>query len=666
MLAAVLGLLISTSVLLGYTSGSVALVRVYPGLQGMSPLTAIGIACLSIALLPGLREIAAVVGCSSLISAGLAVCTLISRAITGQDALSLAVARFVFAFPVEQAGQTSAATAACLLMLATAQAASRSGNRPLCNSLIGITLIFTGVALLGYAYGVTDLYAIPIFNTMALHTALTLFILAAANSFRHASALWLQVLGSERSSYVGTRKRLLCIVLLPIGGWVVAQGIHHHILGPFAGIALLVVMLFLPLVALIVREGRAADALELAGRAKEAVQAQLSAALEAQLSEQREELEHQTLSRRSAEAAMHRAQRMEAVGQLTGGIAHDFNNLLMAVSGNLDLLKRKLPAEDKAYAYAERALLACDKGKKLTGQLLAFSRTQKLDVTCVEVQAVIASVRELLVNALGAQIRIEVDLPQAPVWVMTDSNQLELAVLNLALNARDAMPTGGVFRIQCLLPSDAAQPVPLRISDTGVGMAPEVLARAGEPFFTTKERGKGTGLGLAQVYGLCRQCQGDMKIISELGVGTTVEMVLPGGSPMAVLVEEGVPEYSIMATDASVGPLLIVDDDDEVRAVLADSLRQQGYEILEAANGVAALQLLDRIRPIAAIIDFIMPGMNGAEVARLALKLQPAMPIIFVSGYSDTLALDGIPNAVVLRKPINLDLFHCAVAAAVR
>ena len=368
--------------------------------------------------------------------------------------------------------------------------------------------------------------------------------------------------------------------------------------------------------------------------------------------------------RAKAEAALNRAQRMEAVGQLTGGIAHDFNNLLMAVGGNLQLLARRLEADHPARRYAENATAAVDKGAKLTAQLLAFSGTQKLDARPVELDPVLANARQLLGNALGPTINVHLQLDARGAWARTDPDQLELAILNLALNARDAMPEGGdltvasgACRARLGLEGDDGDYLSVRVTDTGQGMSAEVIEKSVEPFFTTKERGKGTGLGLAQVYGFVRQCGGDLRITSAMGRGSTIELLLPCAQPPAEP-----PPPTAEAPESAVAPatpvgrtLLVIDDDDGVRTVLVEALRAAGYTVAEACDGPTGLELLARLAPSAAIIDFIMPGMNGAEVARQARVQMPDIPLIFVSGYFDTIALDGISGALVVRKPVDLD-----------
>jgi CheY-like chemotaxis protein len=289
----------------------------------------------------------------------------------------------------------------------------------------------------------------------------------------------------------------------------------------------------------------------------------------------------------------------------------------------------------------------------------------------VELDPVLTGARDLIGSSLGPLIDITLALDTASAWTLTDPDQLELAILNLAVNARDAMPTGGTLRIEsgpCRIrlgdEADEGSYLSIRVIDDGGGMPEEVAAQAIEPFFTTKERDKGTGLGLAQVYGFVRQCGGDLRIVSAVGAGTSVEILLRCAEP---LLDGATPttrkNEEAAARSGSGREVLVVDDDDAVRAVIVDALTAAGFLVHEASSGAAGLSLLDTISPVAAVIDFLMPGMNGAEVARFAQQRRPGLPIVFVSGYSDTVALDGIMGAVVLRKPFDIGALDRALSS---
>ncbi|HEY8565436.1 MAG TPA: PAS domain S-box protein [Beijerinckiaceae bacterium] len=370
-----------------------------------------------------------------------------------------------------------------------------------------------------------------------------------------------------------------------------------------------------------------------------------------------------------AQDALRQAQKMEAVGQLTGGIAHDFNNLLGAVVGSFDLIRRKPTDVERVRRFAEAGLAAAERGAKLTGQLLAFSRAQRLELKPLIVADLVDGMRDLLARTLGPMIRLHVALDERRWPVLSDPTQLEMAVLNLCINARDAMPDGGDLTLRTALRQVGADPelepgayVELAVTDTGSGMSPEVLERAFDPFFTTKGIGKGTGLGLSQVYGIARQAGGAVRLESREGHGTTVRILLPR-TDAALHPDQaggglGQSEVGASAT------ILIVDDDPDIRRVLADSLDALGYRVVEAADGPAGLAALDAESPDLMMVDFAMPGMNGAEVARAARQRRPSLPIVFASGYADTAAIESAagPDTPVLRKPFRIHDLQAVVA----
>ena len=385
--------------------------------------------------------------------------------------------------------------------------------------------------------------------------------------------------------------------------------------------------------------------------------------LERLVIERTRSLEQAMEERKLTEAALARAQKMEAVGRLTGGIAHDFNNLLTAMVGSLELLQTRLVGDPRALHHAEVAVQAAERGAKLTAQLLAFSRQQRLDLRSVDVNALVRNMDGLLPRAVGSGVIVRFDLADAGGWAVADANQLELAILNLAINARDAMAEGGMLTVAtgCVPNEDPSQgsgeAIVISVTDTGSGMSPEVLAHAFEPFYTTKGLGKGTGLGLAQVYGIARQSGGDVRIESQSGRGTTVSILLPRVEPPAVATSAAVEDSAILAPSSRGArvPVLVIDDDPAVRETLVQGLEFDGFDVVEAADGRAGLALLERGAPAAlAVIDFAMPGMNGAETARAVQRLRPGLPIIFASGYAETAALDGISGAITLRKPFKI------------
>lgn len=371
---------------------------------------------------------------------------------------------------------------------------------------------------------------------------------------------------------------------------------------------------------------------------------------------------------RQAQDALRQSQKMEAVGQLTGGIAHDFNNLLQGVSGSLDLIRRNPSDVARVRRWAKAGLEATERGAKLTGQLLAFSRAQKLQLQPVNVSDLVGRINDLLTRTLGPMIELRLDLDHTRAAVCSDPTQLELAVLNLAINARDAMPGGGTLLITTRPVSIEQDPelepgeyLQLAVADTGAGMSPDIAARAFDPFFTTKEVGKGTGLGLSQVYGIAKQGGGTARIESRIGKGTAVRLFLRQTEDKVSGGEHTTSgEMAVVNRSARV---LVIDDDSDVRAFIIDSLNTLGFKTIEAADGPAGLAALDEFKPDLMMLDFAMPGMTGAEVAQAAWAKFPDLPIVFASGYADTAAIEKVAGgeATILRKPFRVDELHSVV-----
>jgi len=372
-----------------------------------------------------------------------------------------------------------------------------------------------------------------------------------------------------------------------------------------------------------------------------------------------------------AQEQLRQSQKMEALGQLTGGIAHDFNNLLTVVVGGLDIISKRAE-EGKVKRYADNALAAAERGARLTGQLLAFSRVQRLEVRPTYVAPLIQNMRPLLRNVLGPGISKKFELDEAMIPVMADPTQLEVAVLNLAINARDAMPDGGTLTfttrpVQISGESDVEDGdyIELCISDTGTGMPPEVVERAFEPFFTTKEVGKGTGLGLSMVYGMARQSGGAARIESAPGKGTSVKLLFRKADEAVSEAAAGIEEPVGATVPLAPISVLVIDDDPDVRGFIVASLEEQGYRVREASDGREGLKALEREIPDLVVLDFIMPGLSGADVARQIRSRHPQQPILFVSGYSETEAVKRTaPEAPLLAKPFRADALHKAVRGA--
>ena len=389
------------------------------------------------------------------------------------------------------------------------------------------------------------------------------------------------------------------------------------------------------------------------------------------LAEANDRLRQEMAARSAAEEALRQSQKMEALGQLTGGIAHDFNNLLQVVQGAFELIRRKADDTARVGTWAQNGIAAAERGASLTRQLLAFSRSQKLELRPFVVADLIGEMRELLVRTLGPDIKLSVELQEGRAMVMSDRTQLELAVLNLAINARDAMPAGGGLTIRTRLrsvpPGDpmlaAGEYVELSVADTGQGMSREVAERAFDPFFTTKGVGKGTGLGLSQVYGVARQAGGAAQIDSELGRGTVVRLMLLRSSAAAD-VAPGPGEPPPILAPAAGRTVLVVDDEAPVRALAAETLELLGYRVLQADSGAAALAVLEREVPDLMLFDYAMPDMNGAELAGLVRARLPDVPIVFASGHADTAAVEAAlgGQATILRKPFNMETLARIIA----
>ena len=373
--------------------------------------------------------------------------------------------------------------------------------------------------------------------------------------------------------------------------------------------------------------------------------------------------------RERAEAALRQSQKMEAVGQLTGGIAHDFNNMLTGVIGAIDIMKRRIASGrlDDLDRFMDAASVSAQRAAGLTARLLAFSRRQSLDSRPTDVNALIASLEDLLCRTMSEQISVSIlsagDIPPAVV----DANQLESAILNLAINARDAMPEGGALTLETsvtILDTKYCQTHPgampgryvvVAVSDSGVGMDEDTLAKVFDPFFTTKPVGQGTGLGLSMVYGFAKQSEGQVRIHSTPGHGTSVKLFLP------------VAQYGIVGEDDAPAPIhhgdgqtvLLVEDDESVRLLVREVLSELGYKAVEAAEAQSAIRLLDSGHKFDLMItDVGLPGMNGRQLAEVAREHLPALPILFVTGYAENAAIRAGflgTNMQMISKPFQIE-----------
>lgn len=366
-------------------------------------------------------------------------------------------------------------------------------------------------------------------------------------------------------------------------------------------------------------------------------------------------IERDITEQRALEARLRQSDKMQALGTLAGGIAHDFNNLLTAILGSLELAGPKVADQPRVKRLIDNATGAAQRGSTLTKRLLSFSRSRELRLRTVDANALIEGMSELFRSSLGGAVRVTTDLDPALPTTSIDPDQLELAILNLCINARDAMPEGGTIsvstrRVEISNDPDLAsgEYALLTVSDEGTGIPPELLQRVCEPFFTTKAVGQGTGLGLAMVFGLAQQVDGRLNITSAVGQGTRVELTLPSARE-EVFSEE--PKETEIAPAAAPGPahILVVDDDDEVRHVTASFLNHFGYTESEASDGASALAMMERTSFDLVVADLAMPGMTGIEFAAEVRQRFSEVPVLILTGHADAMQIpEDLP---VLAKP---------------
>ncbi|HEV2100527.1 MAG TPA: cache domain-containing protein [Stellaceae bacterium] len=419
-----------------------------------------------------------------------------------------------------------------------------------------------------------------------------------------------------------------------------------------------------------------ADALHTAAEALARGREQLESTVEErtrELAAANQRLRAEIGAREQAQSALLQAQKMEAMGQLTGGVAHDFNNLLTAVSGALALLEPRI-SDDRSLRLLHTAQRGASRGAKLTESLLAFARKQRLDPIPADLNAIVIDISEMLRQSFGAAVAVRHDLLPELWPVLIDIGQIETALLNIAINARDAMPTGGILLIETAnipagseeLPQEVAGQdcVLVSLRDTGTGMSAEVIGRAFEPFFTTKEVGKGTGLGLSMVFGVVRQSGGAVRIRSRLREGTTIQIYLPRAMEA---VAPG-PGRAMPGQAACEAHIVVVDDDTDVRWITAEGLREIGYVVTEAGSGRAALAILERSEPCdLMMIDLVMTGLTGVDTARLARRSRPELKVLYCSGYADMSIFDeDIGSEALIKKPFSRETLAEAVRTALQ
>jgi signal transduction histidine kinase/CheY-like chemotaxis protein len=384
--------------------------------------------------------------------------------------------------------------------------------------------------------------------------------------------------------------------------------------------------------------------------------AQLTATLEQRIERRTADLMKEVAAREKAQEQLRQAQKMETIGQLTGGVAHDFNNLLMAVMGNLDLLRKRMPADPRLHRLVDGALQGAERGASLTQRLLAFARRQDLRAVPIDLRALVQGMIDLLERSLGPRVVLRLDVPEGLPPARADANQLELAVLNLAINARDAMPDGGAIDVRVCEYRASNDPVlkagrylKLSVVDTGTGMSPETLKRAVEPFFSSKPLGKGTGLGLSMVHGLAVQLGGALQLSSTVGKGTTATLVLPVATALADA-ESPAPRPPKVKRSAVI---LFVDDDPLIAMSTTEMLEDLGHQVIGASSGRHALDIIRSEQPIDLMVtDHVMPGMTGIELAAASRQLRPSLPILLATGYAE------LPEGAQLELPRLAKPYH--------
>lgn len=377
--------------------------------------------------------------------------------------------------------------------------------------------------------------------------------------------------------------------------------------------------------------------------------ADLTASLEERVAGRTTQLLAEVSAREKAQAQLFHAQKVESLGQLTGGVAHDFNNLLMAVMGNLDLLRKRCLQDERALRLINSAMQGAKRGAALTQRMLAFARQQTLQTSAVDLGAMVNGMRSLIEQAISPVNELVIDIaPNLPA-AKADANQLELAVLNLCINARDAMAEGGIINIcVCLGDSDEATGMRflrLAVRDTGEGMDEETLKKAVEPFFSTKPIGKGTGLGLSSVHGLASQLGGRFELESTPGKGTTATLWLPCAD-QALKSQTGTGECEARSMHPRSVRILVVDDDPLIANSTVEMLEDLGHTVAEANSARAALEMIDSGHPLDLLItDHIMPGMTGLELAQVVREKYPDLPILLTTGYAE------LPSGSQIRIP---------------
>ncbi|WP_231478079.1 ATP-binding protein [Sphingomonas sp. UNC305MFCol5.2] len=661
--ATAIAFLISALALIGYATGVSAFYSIQSSAPAMSPLTAFGLLSLSVAQFARTadsRKAALILGTAVMV---LGAAAFIDQLLRNNDLLSPWIAHHLFgAAPTP--GRGSLGTAISLILLGITYLPWFAARPRHSDVAAAGAFLLSILALLGQAYGAEDIGELRIFRTMAPNTAVSVLALAIAAILSQREGGWVGAIMLEGPAGRTTRRQLLFGLLPPLVGYCLVEAATSGLLQLGAAMALLVVMTITPLLWLALRSGQTLADLE-----EERAKRQNAEARHLGMLEQRVDVA--MAERELAQEALRQSQKMEAMGQLTGGVAHDFNNLLTPVIGSLDLIARRTDLTGRERRLIEGALQSADRARTLIQRLLAFARRQPLKPGPVDIAAVVRGMHALLASSVGAQVRLEVNLPDGLPPARAEANQVEMAILNLCVNARDAMSDGGSLTIAVAERTEeenrqAALPpghyVVISVTDTGMGMDAETQRRAVEPFFSTKGIGKGTGLGLSMVHGLAAQLHGGLDIQSQPGLGTRVDLWLPvANEPLAASPE---PVQTAPAA-VRVGRALLVDDEPALRLAIADMLQELGYSVTEASSAVEARSLIEGGTEMDVMItDHVMPGMSGAQLARLVKQSRPGLPILLVSGYADV--DDVAPDLPRLNKPFKQTELAQALAQIMR
>jgi signal transduction histidine kinase/CheY-like chemotaxis protein len=663
----IFGVATALTVLAGWWLDVPALRRILPGQPPMVVLTAIGVLLLGSALLfvtaGGPSTTAHRTG-RSLAAAAMAVGFAgLLRYVPQWEIRLDDWAQRLFFGPLKPGSGMALATAASVLGTATGLILQDARSRVLRllstpSTLIGLVVAAAGGV--GYAYGIGAFHQDGPFSRMALVTATTLSVLAFGVLFSRPDRPLAATVLSAVEAGNPTRHLLPAIVVAPLLlGWLQLQAIRRGLFEAETGTALLVIMLTLWLATLALRTARNIDRRAAAERKLRETLQSMNEVLEDRVAERTRELGQ-------AQDALVQSQKMEAIGQLTGGVAHDFNNLLTVIRSSTDFLRRPDLPEERRRRYLDAVSDTVDRAAKLTAQLLAFARRQTLSPETFDAGERIRDVAQMLDSLMGARIRIVTQVPESACLVRADASQFETALVNLAVNARDAMAGEGALTIglACGRPMPAirghagstAPSVAVSVTDTGSGIASDRLTRIFEPFFTTKEVGKGTGLGLSQVIGFAKQSGGDIEVDSVVGRGSTFTLYLPQADADARQVRPA-PEPEEQAWQNGDACILVVEDNVEIGMFCTQILQELGYGTMLTQTAEAALAEIEAVpfRFDAVFSDVVMPGIGGIELARRLRELHPEMPVVLTSGYSHVLAEEGPHDFEFVRKPYSAD-----------